>query len=162
MENQNGRNKTKKGGNGGIIGAVAAILLLNIAGTDSGGALMGVLLMVGLLVLVVYLIIKFMKKSGSSSADDFKKSFSNATAHISGNTARKREEAEVYDREYIPRREEAPKQQFYDAEDVFDNYQRDKEQRIAQLKVFLENGIIDKNEYQVLFNIYQEDTINYR
>lgn len=147
------RNKAKKKGNSkGIIVFLAVIFLFSIAGTEVGSMLIVTVLIFGAIGFAIIKVVLGINKSSSAS---FKAKFNQ-----SGNPQRK-EEAMVSERVYVPRREETRKQ-YYDSSDVFDNCERDNACRIEQLKIFLENGIIEKEEYQVLLRKYKEEANLYR
>ena len=145
--NNTGGNPRKKGGVSGVFIVFAILVLLNLIG--SGGAAAGIIAVLLIAVAVIGIIAAAAKKA---------KNRSTGTEAPAKHKNRREREAEVEDKVYVPLHEDAPQKAYYESSDVFDNRQHDKERRIAQLKVFLENGIIDKTEYRVLLDKYERES----
>ena len=138
MDKRANNKKEKKGSAAGIFTAFLAVLAMNVLGADGALYILLPVLVIGAVIAIAVF--------------TFKKSYKKTAA---GQYTRKSDPPE--DRTYVPRHEAAPQRQYYESTDVFDSRERDKARRIAQLKVFLDNGIIDKAEYNVLLNRYKND-----
>ena len=132
----NGKKSTGRG-TGGVFAVIAIIMLLNLIADGAYEIAVPLIIAAAVVIAAVGLVKAYKKKN-------------------SGEHSSRNKEESVTDREYVPVHEE-PAKQYYDSSDVFDNSLRDKERRIRQLKVFLKNGIIDKDEYNVLLYRYEND-----
>ena len=129
--------KSKGKGAGGVFAVLLLVMALNFIAGGEYDAVIPIILIAAVIAAVVFLPKALKKKDGSAGSV-------------------KNEEAAVTDKVYVPLHEE-PAKQYYDSSDVFDNSVRDRERRIQQLKVFLKNGLIDKDEYNVLLYRYEND-----
>ena len=145
MYNPGDRKDTKaKNKTGGIIAAVIAIIVINLVSTAGASGVLGIvvfLLIVGGVIGLIAGIAKNAKKHAGNKEN------------YSAYSSRDAEEDKVY----VPMQDNGPNRTYYDSDEVFDNRERDKMRRIAQLKVFLENGIIEKDEYRVLLERYERE-----
>lgn len=146
----NGRNKnTEKKPGKAIFGVIAAIFLLNLL--DGDFEVLGIIFVPLIIFVLVFIIGKVI---GKGSKAQKKNPTGNSEVHT---VNYKNPDAEAEEKVYAPRPVNSPQQLYYESSDVFDNQQRDKERRIEQLKVFLKNGIIDKEEYHVLLRKYESE-----
>ena len=141
-----------------IIFTIAAIILINIIDSGNFGALFFAIIFIGIFI-STFLVIKSkiskanVEKNGGGTAKSSFQSQNNSQMWKKHSDP----EAAVTEKVYAPRHETAPQKQCYDSSDVFDNYERDKQQRIEQLDVFLKNGIIEREEYHILKEKYQRN-----
>lgn len=143
-ERQNSK-KNQSGGGKGILIALGFIILMNVIGAGGGSAIL-VILAIALIVAVAIIGLKAGKKAIKQKTED---------------------QAPVqWKRPDNDRRQNAPKpaerpvytpQAGYNENASSENFQRDRQRRIAQLDDFLKNGIIDKEEYKVLLSRYERN-----
>lgn len=143
-ERQNSK-KNQSGGGKGILIALGFIILMNVIGAGGGSAIL-VILAIALIVAVAIIGLKAGKKAIKQKTED---------------------QAPVqWKRPDNDRRQNAPKpaerpvytpQAGYNENAPAENFQRDRQRRIAQLDDFLKNGIIDKEEYKVLLSRYERN-----
>jgi len=134
--------KNRKSSMGGLI-AVAVIFLLNIAGTDFGSMAIAILIVCGAIFGIVFAIIFVAKKASNKSQNPQPGSgFGKAQVYLSGNKAR------------IPVSKPVAHPSVntvsYDEYSQEKNFIRDRERRLSQLEGLRKNGIIDKEEYNIL------------
>ena len=139
-ENQS-RKKNQSGGGKGILIALGVIILMNVIGAG-GGSVILVILAIVLIVAVAVIGLKAGKKAIKQKTED--------QAPVQwkrpGND--------------LPQNAQRPvsaTQIVYNENASAENFQRDRQRRIAQLDGFLKNGIIDKEEYEVLLSRYERD-----
>ncbi len=60
------------------------------------------------------------------------------------------------ERNYVPAQSEEPQRKYYDSTCMQADTQHDHDRRLEQLKDFLKDGIIGKEEYNILLAKYQE------
>ena len=143
-ERQNSK-KNQSGGGKGILIALGFIILMNVIGAGGESAIL-VILAIALIVAVAIIGLKAGKKAIKQKTED---------------------QAPVqWKRPDNDRRQNAPKpaerpvytpQAGYNENAPAENFQRDRQRRIAQLDDFLKNGIIDKEEYKVLLSRYERN-----
>ena len=142
-ERQN--NKKNPSGGKGILIALGFIILMNVISAGGGGV---ILFFFAIALIIVILVIAV--KAGKKAAQ--KKSAESVPVR--------------WTRPDNDRRQNAPKpverpvytpQTVYNENASAENFQRDRQRRIAQLDGFLKNGIIDKEEYKVLLSRYERD-----
>lgn len=139
-ERQNSK-KNQSGGGKGILIALGFIILMNVIGAG-GGSVILVILAIVLIVAVAVIGLKAGKKAIKQKTED---------------------QAPVqWKRPDNDRRQNAPQpvsatRIVYNENASAENFQRDRQRRIAQLDGFLKNGIIDKEEYKVLLSRYERN-----
>ena len=137
--NEQNEKKEKKEGDKGTFSPIAIVALLLFTLVESGeNALVSILflaLMVGAVVYVLYKgVSRFVKKDKGEEEETF--------------SARRQENSTEYT---------APDAHCVVCENTGeDHFARDQAQRIKQLDEWLENGMIDKNEYKELKERYEE------
>lgn len=140
-ENNSGGKKKKS--SGGITGVIAAVLGLNLikAAGDSGAVIAVVLIAAVLIFFTVWILnAAKKKKAGREEKAYFQTRWSRDNAEVPITKPAQRPEASVYDENITKMGIEA-----------------DWVRRFAQLDSFLKNGIIDKNEYNVLREKYKKE-----
>ena len=142
-ERQNSK-KNPSGGKG-ILTVIGAFVLMNII-SAGGGSVIWFILAIALIVAIMVIAVKAMKKAAQKNSAE--------SAPVQ------------WTRPDNDRRQNAPKsaerpvytpQTVYNENASAENFQRDRQRRIAQLDGFLKNGIIDKEEYEVLLSRYERD-----
>ena len=142
-ERQNSK-KNPSGGKG-ILTVIGAIVLMNVI-SAGGGSVIWFILAIALIIAIMVIAVKAMKKAAQKN--------SAGSAPVQ------------WTRPDNDRRQNAPKsaerpvytpQTVYNENASAENFQRDRQRRIAQLDGFLKNGIIDKEEYEVLLSRYERD-----
>lgn len=139
-ENQS-RKKNQSGGGKGILIALGFIILMNVIGAG-GGSVILVILAIVLIVAVAVIGLKAGKKAIKQKTED--------QAPVQW----KRPDND------LPQNAQRPvsaTQIVYNENASAENFQRDRQRRIAQLDDFLKNGIIDKEEYKVLLSRYERN-----
>lgn len=142
-ERQNSK-KNPSGGKG-ILALIVSIVLMNII-SAGGGSVIWFILAIALIIAIMVIAVKAVKKAAQKN--------SAGSAPVQ------------WTRPDNDRRQNAPKsaerpvytpQTVYNENASAENFQRDRQRRIAQLDGFLKNGIIDKEEYKVLLSRYERD-----
>ena len=142
-ERQNSK-KNPSGGKG-ILALIVSIVLMNII-SAGGGSVIWFILAIALIIVIFVIAVKAGKKAAQKN--------SAGSAPVQ------------WTRPDNDRRQNAPKsaerpvytpQTVYNENASAENFQRDRQRRIAQLDGFLKNGIIDKEEYKVLLSRYERD-----
>ena len=137
--------KKQSGGGKGILTVIGAIVLMNVI-SAGGGSVIWFILAIALIVAIMVIAVKAMKKAAQKNSAE--------SAPVQ------------WTRPDNDRRQNAPKsaerpvytpQTVYNENASAENFQRDRQRRIAQLDGFLKNGIIDKEEYKVLLSRYERD-----
>jgi len=140
----NRKRKNNKGSLGGLI-AIVLVFLLNIAGTGAGSLLIVLAAVIAVILAVVVIIKKALGKVNISSPRAVKLS-----SYL--NREEKTAEENVF-----TRRE--PVVNSYDERAQENNFRRDQARRLAQLDAFLKNGLIEKEEYNILKSRYLKEKI---
>lgn len=137
------RDNRKKSTGSAIVPTALGIFFLLSAALDTAdvGLILSVLLAIAVIAAVIGLALKMLKKSKKSGTDK-----------VSAVKMRRRKEAALEDKPLSSRREEGVQYNPKTAEELF---LRDKQRRLEQLEVFLKNGIVDKNEYNLLKKRYE-------
>ena len=137
--------KKQSGGGKGILTVIGAFVLMNVI-SAGGGSVIWFILAIALIVAIMVIAVKAMKKAAQKNSAE--------SASVQ------------WTRPENDRRQNAPKpverpvytpQTVYNENASAENFQRDRQRRIAQLDGFLKNGIIDKEEYEVLLSRYERD-----
>ena len=139
-ENQS-RKKNQSGGGKGILIALGFIILMNVIGAG-GGSVILVILAIVLIVAVAIIGLKAGKKAIKQKTED---------------QAPVQWKRPDNDRRQNAQRPVSATQIVYNENASAENFQRDRQRRIAQLDDFLKNGIIDKEEYKVLLSRYERN-----
>ena len=143
-ERQNNK-ANKSGGGKGILAVIGFIVLMNVI-SAGGGSVIWFILAIALIIVIFVIAVKAGKKAAQKN--------SAGSAPVQ------------WTRPDNDRRQNAPKsaerpvytpQTVYNENASAENFQRDRQRRIAQLDGFLKNGIIDKEEYKVLLSRYERD-----
>ena len=143
-ERQNNK-ANKSGGGKGILAVIGFIVLMNVI-SAGGGSVIWFILAIALIIAIMVIAVKAMKKAAQKN--------SAGSAPVQ------------WTRPDNDRRQNAPKsaerpvytpQAGYNENASAENFQRDRQRRIAQLDDFLKNGIIDKEEYKVLLSRYERN-----
>ena len=145
--NDRERQNSKKNPSGrkGILAVIGAIGLMNVI-SAGGGSVIWLILAIALIIAIMVVAVKAMKKAAQKNSAE--------SAPVQ------------WTRPDNDRRQNAPKpaerpvytpQTVYNENASAENFQRDRQRRIAQLDGFLKNGIIDKEEYKVLLSRYERD-----
>jgi len=140
----NRKRKNNKGSLGGLI-AIVLVFLLNIAGTGAGSLLIVLAAVIAVILAVVVIIKKALGKVNISSPRAVKLS-----SYL--NREEKTAEENVF-----TRRE--PVVNSYDERAQENNFRRDQARRLAQLDAFLKNGLIEKEEYNILKSRYLKEKV---
>ena len=142
-ERQNSKTN-KSGGGKGILIVAGFIILMNIISAGGGEAILGIFV----IVLIIGTVVFFLrwKKAARKKAED------QATVRWSAPIPERRQNRAVPAERpaYTP-------QPVYNENTSGENFQRDRQRRLAQLDSFLKNGIIDREEYKVLRSRYERD-----
>lgn len=151
----NGQDKGSKSKNNIIAVAVVVfmVIMMNMIGSGNGGAIFFGIIFFALIIGAIFFVAKFVEKSEKNGKSANSVKFDWSKQH---EWKYKDPDEAVTEKVYAPIHETAPQKQYYESSDVFDNYERDQKKRIEQLDVFLENGIIDKEEYRILKKKYQQ------
>ena len=137
--------KKQSGGGKGILTVIGAFILMNVI-SAGGGSVIWFILAIALIIVILVIAVKAGKKVAQKN--------SAGSAPVQ------------WTRPDNDRRQNAPKsaerpvytpQTVYNENASAENFQRDRQRRIAQLDGFLKNGIIDKEEYEVLLSRYERD-----
>ena len=142
-ERQNSK-KNPSGGKG-ILTIIGAFVLMNVISAGEGGVIL-FFFAIALIVAIMVIAVKAMKKAAQ------KKSAESVPVQWTRPDNDRRQNA--------PKSAERPvytPQAVYNENASAENFQRDRQRRIAQLDGFLKNGIIDKEEYKVLLSRYERD-----
>ena len=149
----NGQDKGSKSKNNNIaVAVVIFVVVLAIVSGNVGATFFG-MLVAALIIGAIFFVAKFVEKSAKNGKSANSVKFDWSKQH---EWKYKDPDEAVTEKVYAPIHETAPQKQYYESSDVFDNYERDQKKRIEQLDVFLENGIIDKEEYRILKKKYQQ------
>lgn len=139
-ENQS-RKKKKSGGGKGILVVIGSFVLMNVI-SEGGGSAILVILAIVLIVAVAVIGLKAGKKAIKQKTED--------QAPVQwkrpGNDLPQNAPRPVSSTQIV-----------YNENASAENFQRDRQRRIAQLDDFLKNGIIDKEEYKVLLSRYERN-----
>ena len=141
-ERQNSKTN-KSGGGKGILIVAGFIILMNII-SAGGEAILGIFVIVLIIGTVVFFLKR--KKAARKKAED------QANVRWSAPVPERRQNRAVPAERpaYTP-------QPVYNENTSGENFQRDRQRRLAQLDSFLKNGIIDREEYKVLRSRYERD-----
>ena len=141
-ERQNSKTN-KSGGGKGILIVAGFIILMNII-SAGGEAILGIFVIVLIIGTVVFFLKR--KKAARKKAED------QANVRWSAPVPERRQNRAVPAERpaYTP-------QTVYNENTSGENFQRDRQRRMAQLDSFLKNGIIDREEYKVLRSRYERD-----
>ena len=142
-ERQNSK-KNPSGGKG-ILAVIGAIVLMNVI-SAGGGSVIWFILAIALIIAIMVIAVKAMKKAAQKNS--------------AGSAPIQWTRPENDRRQNAPKSAERPvytPQTVYNENASAENFQRDRQRRIAQLDGFLKNGIIDKEEYEVLLSRYERD-----
>ena len=142
-ERQNSKTN-KSGGGKGILIVAGFIILMNIISAGGGEAILGIFVIVLIIGTVVFFLKR--KKAARKKAED------QATVRWSAPVPERRQNRAVPAERpaYTP-------QPVYNENTSGENFQRDRQRRLAQLDSFLKNGLIDREEYKVLRSRYERD-----
>lgn len=144
----NRKRKNNKGSLGGLI-AIVLVFLLNIAGTGVGSQLIAVLIVLAAVIAVILAVVVIIKKAlGKVNIS------SPRAVKLSSYLNREEKTAEE---NVFTRRE--PVVNSYDERAQENNFRRDQARRLAQLDAFLKNGLIEKEEYNILKSRYLKEKI---
>ena len=137
--------KKQSGGGKGILTVIGAFILMNVISAGGGSAIL-VILAIVLIVAVAVIGLKAGKKAAQKkSAESVPVRWTRPDNDLRQN-APKPVERPVYTPQTV-----------YNENASAENFQRDRQRRIAQLDGFLKNGIIDNEEYKVLLSRYERD-----
>lgn len=155
--------KKKNGSAAGWIIAAVIVFLFNVLKDSSGDSdmiigLIAVIVVLAVIVTVVSGIVKAAKKSAAKQSGD--KFSSDRAERFSAHDQnaemfKKRSGSAFSSQTGAPARAAAPERKYYDGNAENENFERDKERRLAQLDEFLKNGVIDKSEYRTLRSRYE-------
>ena len=143
-ERQNSK-KNQSGGGKGILIALGFIILMNVIGAGGGSAIL-VILAIALIIAIVVIAVKAATKAAQKNSAEAAPVRWTRPDNDSRQNAPKPAERPVY-----------TPQAGYNENASAENFQRDRQRRIAQLDDFLKNGIIDKEEYKVLLSRYERN-----
>ena len=143
-ERQNSK-KNQSGGGKGILIALGFIILMNVIGAGGGSAIL-VILAIALIIAIVVIAVKAATKAAQKNSAEEAPVRWTRPDNDSRQNAPKPAERPVY-----------TPQAGYNENASAENFQRDRQRRIAQLDDFLKNGIIDKEEYKVLLSRYERN-----
>ena len=139
-ERQNSK-KNQSGGGKGILIALGFIILMNVIGAGGGSAIL-VILAIVLIVAVAVIGLKAGKKAIKQKTEDQAPvQWKRPGSDLPQNAPRPVSSTQIV----------------YNENASAENFQRDRQRRIAQLDDFLKNGIIDKEEYKVLLSRYERN-----
>ena len=137
--------KKQSGGGKGILIALGFIILMNVISAGGGGVIL-FFLAIALIAAVVVIAVKAGKKAAQKNSAGSAPVQWTRPDNDRRQNAPKPVERPVY-----------PPQAVYNENASAENFQRDRQRRIAQLDGFLKNGIIDKEEYKALLSRYERD-----
>lgn len=140
----NNRKNKGKSSWGGLI-AVVIILLVNMASSGADAEVFAILIVLAAIIAIVVAFTFIVKKALGAGKIDAAK----ITSYL--NREEKGEERVFVRRE--------PSTASYDEQAQEKNFIRDRERRLAQLDGFLKNGIIGKEEYNILKSRYLKEKI---
>lgn len=153
MNDRENRERKRGSGKNGWVGlaVIAVAFLINLLESSEIRAvgLFAVLIVVTAVVIFVVFFVKGLKKVSANK---------NTTSGIAAGKMEDTHRAAIR-REAQP---ETPQRPVYSPGAVYDenaaaaNFERDRQRRLDQLQGFLKNGIIDKDEYQVLLSQYEK------
>jgi len=146
--NSRNRKNNNKGSLGGLI-VLAIVFLVNIASTGAGTEFIAVMIAIAALIAVILAVVVIVKKALG-------------TAKVSSPRAEKfssylNREEQGAEEQGFKRRE--PVVISYDERAQEKNFVRDRARRLAQLDGFLKNGIIEKEEYNILKARYLKEKV---
>lgn len=164
MNNRERDGKKKKSGAGWIIAAIVVFLFNTIgeSGDISGGDLVPVLMIVFIIAAIIFAVyagIKAAKKYAAGFTSGFssvKKTAGIGAERIKASFTREEKSPELFTRPSAPARQDE-KPRYYDENAAAVNFERDRQRRLAQLEVFLKNGIIGREEYRMLHDRYERN-----
>ena len=142
-ERQNSK-KNPSGGKG-ILAVIGAIVLMNVI-SAGGGSVIWFILAIALIIAIMVIAVKAMKKAAQKNSAGSAPIQWTRPENDRSQNAPKSAERPVYTPQTV-----------YNENASAENFQRDRQRRIAQLDGFLKNGIIDKEEYKVLLSRYERD-----
>ena len=143
-ERQNSKTN-KSGGGKGILIVAGFIILMNVISAGGGEAILGIFV-IALLIGIMIFFLKQRKKAAQKKAE--------AQAPVRWSAP----EPDRRPNRAVPAERPAyTPQPVYNENTSGENFQRDRQRRLAQLDGFLKNGIIDKEEYKVLRSRYERD-----
>ena len=143
-ERQNSKTN-KSGGGKGILIVAGFIILMNVISAGGGEAILGIFV-IALFIGIVIFFLKQRKKAAQKKAE--------AQAPVRWSAP----EPDRRPNRAVPAERPAyTPQPVYNENTSGENFQRDRQRRLAQLDGFLKNGIIDKEEYKVLRSRYERD-----
>ena len=141
MKHTNRSGRGRKSSGTAVIPAILAIVLaMNAAAGTADGSLIILLVAICFIAGIGAAIVMTAKKAARSGA-------------FRHGAAAKREKAPVEDKPMSSAGNRAPA--VYNENSAEELFQRDKQKRLEQLDVFLKNGIVDKNEYNLLKKRYE-------
>ena len=141
MNYKNRGERGKKSSGTAVIPAILAIVLaMNAAAGTADGSLIILLVAICFIAGIGAAIVMAAKKAARSGALKF-------------NSAGKREKNTVEDKALSSTGSRAPA--VYNERAAEELFLRDRQKRLEQLEVFLKNGIVDKNEYNLLKKRYE-------
>ena len=143
-ENQS-RKKKKSGGGKGILVVIGSFVLMNVI-SEGGGSVIWFILAIALIIAIVVIAVKAATKAAQKNSAEAAPARWTRPDNDSRQNAPKPAERPVY-----------TPQAGYNENAPAENFQRDRQRRIAQLDDFLKNGIIDKEEYKVLLSRYERN-----
>ena len=142
-ERQNSK-KNPSGGKG-ILTVIGAIVLMNVI-SAGGASVIWFILAIALIIAIVVIAVKAATKTAQKNSAEEAPVRWTRPDNDSRQNAPKPTERPVY-----------TPQAGYNENASAENFQRDRQRRIAQLDDFLKNGIIDKEEYKVLLSRYERN-----
>ena len=160
MNNRERDGKKKNSGAGWIIAAIV-VFLFNVIGESgdiSGEDLVPVLMIVFIIAAIIFAVYAGIKaaKKYAAGFSSVKKPAGFSAERIKASFTREEKNPELFSRSSAPSRQEG-KPRYYDENAAAANFERDRQRRLAQLEVFLKNGIIDRDEYRVLHDRYERN-----
>lgn len=153
MNDRETRERKRGTGKNGWVGlaVIAVAFLINLLESSEIPAV-GLFTMLIAVTAVVIFVVFFVK--GLKKASGTKKTAGNPTAAKVVDTRRSEIRRET--RSEMTQRPAYTPTAVYDENAAAANFARDRQKRIYQLQTFLKNGIIDKDEYQVLLSRYEK------
>ena len=137
--------KKQSGGGKGILIALGFIILMNVISAGGGGVIL-FFFAIALIIVILVIAVKAGKKAAQKNSAGSAPVQWTRPDNDRRQNAPKPVERPVY-----------PPQAVYNENASAENFQRDRQRRIAQLDGFLKNGIIDKEEYKALLSRYERD-----
>ena len=137
--------KKQSGGGKGILTVIGAFILMNVI-SAGGGSVIWFILAIALIIVIFVIAVKAVKKAAQKNSAEAAPVRWTRTDNDRRQNAPKSAERPVYTPQTV-----------YNENASAENFQRDRQRRIAQLDGFLKNGIIDKEEYKVLLSRYERD-----